>query len=273
MARNLTSRTKAHGEYKFVATARRRQILDAAAACFRRAGFPGTSMRDISKTAGMCTSHIYHYFEHKQAIVEAVIEQGQSRGQVISDQINSFDDVILAILKISAEVGSNRDGVTDPALLLESFAEASRNSVAARILQDCDLVLQARLREVLKVGQAQGVVECGIDIDRLGLLVKAILYGSIVHMALFPDFDSIGLKNILCCAARALFVNSIRAPNKAEYQTLRQGHSLMEAHMDTLKVLGSAIAKRDSETGHHNYRVVQLCSTVGIELSPELRLG
>jgi HD-GYP domain-containing protein (c-di-GMP phosphodiesterase class II) len=44
-----------------------------------------------------------------------------------------------------------------------------------------------------------------------------------------------------------LFLNS---------NTIRQSRNLIDAHMDTLKVLGSAIAKRDSETGHHNFRVV-----------------
>ncbi len=48
----------------------------------------------------------------------------------------------------------------------------------------------------------------------------------------------------------------------------RLSHSLMQANMETLQVLGSAIAKRDSDTNAHNYRVtiiaVRLAEVVGL---------
>lgn len=48
----------------------------------------------------------------------------------------------------------------------------------------------------------------------------------------------------------------------------RLSHSLMLANMETLQVLGSAIAKRDSDTNAHNYRVtiisVRLAEVVGL---------
>ena len=48
----------------------------------------------------------------------------------------------------------------------------------------------------------------------------------------------------------------------------RLSHSLMQANMETLQVLGSAIAKRDSDTNAHNYRVtiiaVHLAEVVGL---------
>lgn len=46
-------------------------------------------------------------------------------------------------------------------------------------------------------------------------------------------------------------------------------NSLMEANMETLQVLGSAIAKRDSDTNAHNYRVtiisVRLAEAIGLD--------
>jgi AcrR family transcriptional regulator len=55
--------------------ARRQQILDAAAACFVREGFHGTSIAKISKAAGMSPGHIYHFFESKEAIIGALVER------------------------------------------------------------------------------------------------------------------------------------------------------------------------------------------------------
>ncbi len=48
----------------------------------------------------------------------------------------------------------------------------------------------------------------------------------------------------------------------------RLSHSLMQSNLETLQVLGSAIAKRDSDTNSHNYRVtiisVRLAEVVGL---------
>lgn len=82
---------KARGRHRAVVTAaRRKQILDAAATCFRRDGFRGASMANISLTAGMSTGHIYHYFESKAAIIEAVIERGQSDRSVWPNAVVSL---------------------------------------------------------------------------------------------------------------------------------------------------------------------------------------
>ena len=57
------------------AAARRQQILNAAAQCFREHGFHGASIAQISKTAGMSPGHIYHYSENKEAIIAAIVAQ------------------------------------------------------------------------------------------------------------------------------------------------------------------------------------------------------
>ena len=45
-----------------IALARREQILTAAAECFRRKGYHGAGMAEISNTAGMSAGHIYNYW-------------------------------------------------------------------------------------------------------------------------------------------------------------------------------------------------------------------
>jgi AcrR family transcriptional regulator len=54
--------------------ATRDEILDAAERRFADAGFAGTSMRDIARDAGLRNqASLYHYFEHKQELYEAVL--------------------------------------------------------------------------------------------------------------------------------------------------------------------------------------------------------
>jgi TetR/AcrR family transcriptional regulator, repressor for uid operon len=50
-----------------LAEARREQVLDAAAHCFRRHGYHGASMAEIAGAAAMSPGHIYHYFQSKEA--------------------------------------------------------------------------------------------------------------------------------------------------------------------------------------------------------------
>ncbi|HEY1012208.1 MAG TPA: helix-turn-helix domain-containing protein, partial [Herpetosiphonaceae bacterium] len=49
--------------------ARRRQILDAAAAVFAQKGFHAATIRDIARHAGIAEGTIYTYFEHNAAVL------------------------------------------------------------------------------------------------------------------------------------------------------------------------------------------------------------
>jgi TetR/AcrR family transcriptional regulator, repressor of fatR-cypB operon len=51
---------------------RRESIMDAALACFVDRGFYGTAMPEIAEKAGIASGTIYHYFENKEALVNAL---------------------------------------------------------------------------------------------------------------------------------------------------------------------------------------------------------
>jgi AcrR family transcriptional regulator len=54
---------------------RREQILDAAMRVFAEKGFTRTTNKDIASEAGITAGLIYHYFESKEAVFKAIIEQ------------------------------------------------------------------------------------------------------------------------------------------------------------------------------------------------------
>ena len=60
---------------KPTAANRRKQLLDAAAACFSRDGFEAASMRAIADEASMRTASIYYHFESKDDLLVAVHEE------------------------------------------------------------------------------------------------------------------------------------------------------------------------------------------------------
>lgn len=62
-----------------LARERRKQILKASMRCFRKRGFHQTTLRDIAAEFGMSVGHIYNYFESKEAIIEALVENNVTR--------------------------------------------------------------------------------------------------------------------------------------------------------------------------------------------------
>ena len=58
---------------------RRTQILDAAAHCFSRAGYEGTSVRDISSAAGILPGSMYYHFASKEELLGSVHDEGLRR--------------------------------------------------------------------------------------------------------------------------------------------------------------------------------------------------
>ena len=48
----------------------RAQILEAALDLFSRQGYRGTSIRDISKAAGVSTGSVYHHFNDKEELFD-----------------------------------------------------------------------------------------------------------------------------------------------------------------------------------------------------------
>lgn len=55
---------------------RRKEILDAALACFREQGFGATSMEQIRSRSGASVGSIYHHFHSKEELAQALYIEG-----------------------------------------------------------------------------------------------------------------------------------------------------------------------------------------------------
>ena len=133
-----------------LAEARRNQVLTAAAGCFRRKGFHGAGMAEISKTAGMSAGHIYNYFDSKEAIIESIIEKDMEEMFSIFQEFEEQPGDILTVLLNGLNVGVQRHMDTgECAVDLEMLAEAGRNNKVATLLRDADTKARNRMRQLL----------------------------------------------------------------------------------------------------------------------------
>ena len=62
---------------------RREQIIDAAMRVFAQKGFMKATNKDVAREAGITPGLIYYYFESKEALLKAVLEE-RSPIQVVS---------------------------------------------------------------------------------------------------------------------------------------------------------------------------------------------
>lgn len=160
------------------AAARRAQICAAAADCFRRHGFHGTSIAQISKAAGMSPGHIYHYFANKEAIIEDIVAQDLHRVLTLIAEMSSAEDVRDAMIERAAEGVANHLDADAAALRLEIAAEAARNPRIAAIVRDADRRTRAGLAEAVRhVRRSLGHADSDADIDAQVETIAAMFEG------------------------------------------------------------------------------------------------
>lgn len=185
MVRVVTSKTSR----ELRADRRRRQILDAAGACFREEGFHGASMSRIAARADMSVGHIYRYFDNKETIIIALVQRDCSKfDRWLKRMISSAATIetVIANLRRGMPWLLNRDRA---AIFLEMHAEAGRNPKIAAVLTEMDVNLRALLKELIaRVRQSSGSGRQDVP-DVTIEIVLLQLQGVAARVTLNPDLD------------------------------------------------------------------------------------
>jgi AcrR family transcriptional regulator len=170
---------------------RRAQILAAAADCFRSHGFHGASIAQISKAAGMSAGHIYHYFESKEAIIAAIVEQDLARVLTLTAELRSARDVKDAMIERVAEGVAEHLDPQAAALRLEIVAEAARNPGIAAIVRSADGRSRDGLAEMIRSLRLSARHEdSGGDAAALTEVIAAMFEGLQIRAVRNPRLDA-----------------------------------------------------------------------------------
>ena len=185
-----------------LAKERRRQILKAAVRCFRKRGFHQTTLRDIASEFGMSVGHIYNYFESKEAIIEAMVE----------DSTNRFNEMVTQqkLSRASSEANLPRenlghviDAFLDPEIAPLAVAIMNEAMINPRVY-NMTVDATARVREHIIRTYFTGPDEKEDYISRIPPAVaetrivsfRAILEGLRIAVLFNPDVDRELLKKI-----------------------------------------------------------------------------
>ena len=172
------------------AEARRQQILTAAAQCFREHGFHGASISRISRLAGMSAGHIYHYFENKEAIIAAIVEQDLESLLQMTAELRAACDVHQAMIARAAKGVIEQLDPQTAGLKLEIVAEASRNPRVAEIVRNADAASRKSLGETIRiVRQSAGHEDDEFAIASMTEVVATLFEGLLLRTLRHPQLD------------------------------------------------------------------------------------
>jgi TetR/AcrR family transcriptional repressor of uid operon len=156
---------------------KRREILEAAARCFGRSGFHGTSTATICAEAGMSPGHLYHYFASKEAIIEAIAAASLQRAAARFGEVASGTSVVDTFVA-HLDWTINEQAARATSMVFDIFAEACRNPTVAKILEEHSRGMLGLLANLLRHGQARGEIDPTIDPEQVAPVLISILDGS-----------------------------------------------------------------------------------------------
>lgn len=167
-----------------LAERRRREIMEAAIACFRRAGFHQTGMQAICAEAGISAGALYRYFGSKAEIIAAIAEEDRlAVAQVLAGALTS--GVVLEDLQRSAELIVERhSGQGKAALIADVIGESVRDPALGARLAQIDAEAAGYLAQALARAQQKGEVDPSLDPKAAAHVLFATLDGLMLRMAI-----------------------------------------------------------------------------------------
>lgn len=127
---------------------RAHEILQAARIVLAAEGYAGLSMRRVAGEVGISLSNVQHYYQSKDALLEAVLLYTMDVFQAKIDEISAAMQSESRIDRFLSTVDMFLDEITDPvthAIFFEIWALASRNEFASKLMDE----MMARERKTI----------------------------------------------------------------------------------------------------------------------------
>ena len=172
--------------------ARRRQILDAALACFAREGFHRTTMQDIFREAGLSPGAVYSYFRGKDEIVDAITGEAmrfaEQAGATMRERIDTMTlaDAVVGLARgfEQMDVGSVASRTR---MAPQLWVEAQRNPIVRERAGAGIGGAVAALTEVARAAQRRGELDPSLDPESAARVAISIFQGLLIQRSIFGD--------------------------------------------------------------------------------------
>lgn len=167
-----------------LAERRRRQIMDAALACFRRRGFHQSSMHEICAEARLSPGAVYRYFPSKTDIIASIAEDDRRQADDQFAAVSNGDDLIETLCYFARRFVDLAEESGDAPLVADVIAESLRDPAFATRLLEVSAPFEKRLVATIKAGQAAGEFERTVDARRAVRIILGSLDGMCLRSTL-----------------------------------------------------------------------------------------
>jgi AcrR family transcriptional regulator len=171
---------------------RRREILEAALACFSEDGFHQTGMADIVSRSGMSHGAVYGYFRSKDDIIEALADDRHQSEAILNSVVLDAADPVEGLRGLFRAYARS---LVDPAdnarrrVGVNGWAEALRNRrVHARVVEGIDIprgLISGLVERAQRVGRLSNTVSA----DAVARSFIALFQGFVLQVTWGEDID------------------------------------------------------------------------------------
>ena len=152
---------------------RRRQILQAAVRTFADKGYHATRVSDIAKEAGVAYGLVYHYYESKETLLEAIFRETWGAMLETVRSVEQLDEPARERVRKVSEIVL-RTWKRDPDLVRVLVREVTRSAQVQDETEEIELAHQA-LQRIVEHGQERGEFRADLD----ARLTATIWYGAL----------------------------------------------------------------------------------------------
>ena len=158
------------------------QILNAAMDVFSQHGINGASMSQIAKVSGLSKATIYHYFESKDALVEALVTRLFDADMPFLDDLLAAEGTVIVrmrdYLKGLATLLQNNQKFYP--ILSEIRALSARDAQIHQIIKGYFEHYQSGFERILAQGIERGELRATLDVATVGQTLIAVIEGAII---------------------------------------------------------------------------------------------
>jgi len=172
--------------------ARRRQILDAAVACFARKGFHKATMRDVVAESGLSPGSIYCHFSSKREIVNAVVAARHHRDRTLVFDAAGKSSLEACLVQLTDDFLGTLSSPGDRSwrrLAVQLWAEGLNDAGLLKVVRGGAEQVQTILAERIRQAQASGEGATRVNPAALARILMALFQGLALQTAWDADLE------------------------------------------------------------------------------------